>query len=172
MHYLILLFTFLFFTSINAQGSNAKVVRTDSIVDLKEARSLEDTKAYIEKSINNFGYWEDSDKRLKAEFEDDLLHLQILQPNGKPEWRSWLIDLSILHRTYPVKMSTTSDIETGLSQVAFWAGIKRKGNTEVRDKEKFIIGMKGKLAGDELLKAIRHLNKLLVAEQESEVEKF
>lgn len=148
-------------------GQNSEPsIQTDSLK--MEGRDLESTKAYIEKTLNSAGYWTDSKKRIQVKFEDDLMRLTIVNSPGA----SWLLDFSVLHRMYPVKVPPKSQTVEILGMVSFWVAIRR-GKDEMRvDKEKFELGVKNAQLAEEVRSALLHLNMLLIEKAKLDIEKF
>lgn len=130
-------------------------------------RSQSDTKDYIVRTINEFGFQRGSDKRrLKASFEGDVMRIVVMNKKGKPVNEGELYDIATAF-----KFQAIDRRENNIGILNIWVNeVDDAKKTDPR-KVKLLIEMRDHDAAHELRQAFLHLRQL---EKESKVkiEKF
>src|SRR5690606_10347684 len=111
-------------------------------------------------------------RRIKVKFEDDLMRLYKNREDAGPKSKSWLLDFTILHHMYPLYALPKSKFLENTALVKFWVAIRRGSENDRLDKERFVLGIKNVVQGEEVKKALEHLNLLLREKAKEKVEKF
>jgi len=131
-------------------------------------RSLEDTKLYIVKMINENGWEENSNsRRLQAKFEGVLLRIVIMNSEfTKPINNGMVYNFGNVYK-YKGPIKKPGDI----SRVIIWIDYLYNEKTLQWKKEAFEFDVHNHEAAEQLMIAFRHLNQLLIAKKPA-VEKF
>lgn len=131
--------------------------------------SLEETKEFIIKTINEHGFEEDTFKRkYRATFEGDYLRLIVLKKNGIDITNDGILyDFSNVYKFHHV--SKRSD---KLAFVNIWVSILKNNKKDKWDKHKLIMRVDGIPEAESILNALRHYNELLLAQNEKPNSKF
>jgi len=133
------------------------------------AISIEETKDFIIKTINEHGFEEDTFKRkYKASFEGDYLRLIILKKNGIDNTNEGILyDFSNVYKFH--RVSERSD---KLAFVNIWVSILKNKKKNKWDKHKLIMRVDGIPEAKSILKSLQHYNKLLLTQNEEPDSKF
>lgn len=131
-------------------------------------RSLQETKDFIVRIINEYGWEKDSDtRRLKASFEGDLLRIVVMNKKYTKPVNSGLA--YNFARVY--KFKGVSKRPGDIAFIDIWIDFLFREKEMRYEKRKLVIEIHSHLQAEELAEAFRHLNKLLLA-KEQPVEQF
>ncbi|MBD3583215.1 hypothetical protein [Flavobacterium selenitireducens] len=130
-------------------------------------RSESDTRDYIVRMINEFGFQRGSDKRrLKASFEGDVMRIVVMNKKGKPVDEGELYDISTAF-----KFQAIDRRENNIGILNIWVNeVDDVRKTDPR-KVKLLIEMRDQDAAHELRQAFVHLRQLQ-KESKVKIEKF
>jgi len=147
------LFAFLLISSLNYSQDN---------------KSLEDTKSYIVKIINEYGWEKDSNtRRLKASFEGDWLRIVVMNKKyTKPVNSGLAYNFGNVY-----KFKEVSKRAGELAYLDIWVDFLFREKNVRWEKRKLVLEIHNHQAAEELLVALKHLNKLLL-EKKPQIEKF
>lgn len=133
----------------------------------QEARSLDDTKSYITKIINEYGYKEHSHaKRLLAVFEDDLLRVYILNNFGEKSDNGTVYNFANVY-----KYARPKRLPGDVVHLTIWLDYLLNESKGIWKKTDFEFDVRNYEASEQLMIAFRHLNQLLI-DKKPKVEKF
>ncbi|MDR6762356.1 hypothetical protein J2Y38_002567 [Flavobacterium sp. 2755] len=131
-------------------------------------KSLDETKSYIVKMINNYGWEQNSSKRrLRVDFEGDFL--KIITMNK--DFDKSLDDGSIYNFTVVYRFKGPIKEPGDIARIIIWADFLLNEKNNKWKKEALDIDIHNYEIGEQLMLAFKHLNKLLL-EKKPSVEKF
>lgn len=120
--------------------------------------SLEETKNFIIKEINEHGFEEDTfKKRYRASFEGEYLRLIVLRANGEEANHGLLYDFSNVYKFHNV--SKRSD---ELAFLNIFVSMSQSKKEIKWDKHKLIMRVDGLVHAEAIQNALKHYNKLLI----------
>ena len=139
-----------------------------SFTQAQSQRSLEDTKSYIVKMINENAWEENSDKRrLRAEFQGDLLRIVAMNSDySKPLSSGIVYNFGNIYK-YKDPIKKPGDI----AHIIIWLDYLYDEKTGQWKKDAFDFDVHNYEAAEQLMIAFRHLNQLLIAKK-PQIEKF
>lgn len=131
--------------------------------------TIEETKEFIIKTINEHGFEEDTFKRkYKASFEGDYLRLIVLKRNEIDNSNDGILyDFSNVFKFHHV-----SERSDKLAFVNIWVSILKNKKKNKWDKHKLIMRVDGIPEAKSILKALQHYNELLLAQNKKSDSKF
>jgi len=134
----------------------------------KNQKTLEETKSFLVRMIEQHCFERGSDvRRYRAAFEGDFLRLQVMNKKGTSPVNGGLLwDFGQVHEFHRV-----SKREVGLAFINIWLNFISDEEKGTRKKNKLVIQVAGHDEADQIVLALKHLNKLLVAEK-TPVERF
>lgn len=138
------------------------------LADNNSNRSLDETKTFIMKIINDHGWEKDSNtRRLKASFEGDRLRIVVMNKKyTKPVNRGLAYDFSNVY-----KFKNVSKRSDDVAYLDIWIDFLFREKNERFEKRKLVIEIHGHREADELMSALKHLNKILL-DKKPPIEKF
>jgi hypothetical protein len=126
--------------------------------NLKNEISIEETKDFIVKQINEHGFEEDSfNNRYKASFEGDYLRLIVLRKNNEEANGGILFDFSNVYKFQNVSVRSNN-----LAFVNIFVSILKNKKQNKWDKHKLIMRVDNSLIAESILNALKHYNELLI----------
>jgi hypothetical protein len=122
-------------------------------------RTIDQTKEYIVKMINQFCFEEDNDeRRYRASFEDDRLRLVVMNKKGTGKVNNGLLyDFAHVY--------DFQEISKRKNEIAFlniWIPFYRTSATVVAEKRKLVLRVHGYREAQEISNALKYYNKLLI----------
>lgn len=150
-----------------AQDSIASIVVPVSDTH-RPKKTLQETKDFIVRVINDYGWEKDSDtRRLKASFEGNLLRVVVMNKKYTEPVNSGLVyNFGRVH-----KFQRISYRGGDIAFLNIWVDFLSNEKSRKFDKRKLVLEIHHHRQAEELMTAFRHLNDLLL-EMEEPVEKF
>lgn len=131
-------------------------------------RTLEETKAYIVKMLNEFAQEHNSkNKKLTAEFENDLLKIKITRKSSG----TTITTTSLYNFTQVYEFKGPIREPGDNARIIVWVDLLKDKKNQIWKKENFDIDIKSYDVAEQLMNAFIHLNKLLL-DKKPAVEKF
>ncbi|RZJ33633.1 MAG: hypothetical protein EOO51_13200 [Flavobacterium sp.] len=131
-------------------------------------KTLDETKAYIVKMINEHGFKQNSDKRrLRAEFDGNLL--KIFTENGL--FGKSMEDEAVYNFANVYKYKGPMKKPGDIAEIIIWVDQRANERNNKWVKQNFEMDIHNYEIGQQLMIAFRHLNKLLL-ESKPAIEKF
>ena len=125
--------------------------------NLKNEISIEETKAFIVKEINEHGFEEDSFKnKYKASFEGDYLRLIVMTKNNEESNDGILFDFSNVYKFQNVSVRSNN-----LAFINIFVSILKNKKQNKWDKHKLIMRIDNSSTAESILNALKHYNELL-----------
>ncbi|NMH26561.1 hypothetical protein [Flavobacterium silvaticum] len=130
-------------------------------------KSLDETKQYITKNLNEFAFKENSHaKRLHAEFENDLLRVYVLNNKGEKSDNGSVYNFATVYKYGRVKRKPGD-----IAHVTIWLDYLLNESQGTWKKTDFEFDIQNYDVAEQLIIAFRHLNQLLI-DKKPKVEKF
>ena len=139
---------------------NGSIEKFESI---KKEKTLDETKAFLEKTISEHGFEEDSfNKPYKAKFEGDLLRLTVHRKSGTATNYSILYDFSNVYKW--IKVDGRGG---GKAYINVYVSIVTNEKKMKFDKHKLIMRVDDLGHAESILNALKHLNKILIEKKKA-----
>lgn len=156
--------------AINSYGQDTIVNTVEEKLPntYESKRTLHETKEFITRIINDYGWEKDSNtRRLRATFENNMLRVVVMNKKySEPVNSGFLYDFSRVHKFQKISYRAGN-----IAYLNIWVDFVADESYRKMDKRKLVLEIHHHRQAEELMAALRHLNKLLL-EMEEPVEKF